>query len=80
MYTLTLSFGSNRWWSQPGDCRPLFRLPAVNLARPKQVASDVQPGWFWRTAEGQRLMCTLADRAGPDPLDDPELGYQREED
>lgn len=80
MSTLTLSFGNNGWWSQSGDRVPLFRLPAINPARPQQVASDIQPGWFWRTPEGQRLMCTLADRTGPDPLDDPELGYQREED
>ena len=80
MSTLTLSSESNGWWFRLGDRLPLFRLPDINLARPRQVVSDVQPGWFWRTPEGQRLMCALADRTGPDPLDDPEWGYQREED
>jgi hypothetical protein len=43
----------------------------------KDMLVDDGPGWYWRSAEGKRLM---EAHAGSANLDDPEIGCQREED
>ena len=38
---------------------------------------DDRPGWYWRSAEGKQF---IKAQAGSACLDDPEIGWQREED
>ena len=45
----------------------------------QQETADREPGWYWRTPEGQRLIEALK-HVGPDPLDDPSFDDRGEED
>ena len=58
-----------------------WRSASSEISRTTNVsASQELPGWFWRTPEGQAFIRAASIRSGPDPLDDPEIGWQREED
>ena len=44
-------------------------------------AVDRRPGWYWRTPEGKSSIQAQFNRAAYlGPLDDAEIGWQREED
>jgi hypothetical protein len=66
------------WWSH--RWRQLSSFRTTKLESRRQNMTDEMPGWFWRTAEGQALLRSGNFQVGADPLDDPQIGDQREED
>jgi hypothetical protein len=53
------------------------RSITLNSAKINEACLDREPGWYWRTSEGQAYIKAVDGTAD---LDDPELGWQREED
>jgi hypothetical protein len=57
-----------------------MRKKALRPAKDPLRNEDVLPGWYWRTPEGQAFIKMISAQSPADVVDDPEIGWQREED